>query len=692
MTERKRPLKVFLYHAPIDKVAARDLYLRMIGDGVDTWLVKEKILPGQDWNQEIHKAVSEADVVIVCISGRFAQGEFRQKEVQAAFDSGIEQLDGEHSVIPVRLEKCDQLENLSNRQWVDLFEESGYEMLTRALQAHADRIGATMEIKESALPQVSTLVAQQEQPIPADKPVEAMQGILEIIEGAGVLIEGTAVKQHKPGRAMILALLGFAAIMMMALFGPSWIENSQPLTGTPEMKTTPISALTRAATPVLIPHPGVIPIPTLAGKGSVSHIVFLIDTSGSMQGQRIRDVKSAASKFLSQLGDEYLVSIIKFDTNAELRLASARDHATAGETIKSIAVEVPHDGSCIQDALYAGVQHALLTPITQDSEPIIILFTDVVVGDHVGWSCGFRFTDESINYLWDFPVPIFTIYVGDDFAENKFALPWTPWMEGTILAAMTETKIGSTLLSISEAAGVRLNPKSTIPARTINAEHVSMVFVPPGEFMMGNNTVHLDAFWIDKTEVTNDLYAKCVQAGACSAPRSSGSHTRENYYGNPEFEDYPVIYVSWVDAQNYCSWTGGRLPTEAEWEKAARGTDGRTFPWGEVDPAGTSDLLNYRAQDTTEVGIYPAGASPYGALDMAGNVSEWVADWLSLEYYASPPPANPPGPDSGEYRVWRGGSWANTLTELVRTSSRTGNFPTDASGGIGIRCARDAGP
>jgi formylglycine-generating enzyme required for sulfatase activity len=209
---------------------------------------------------------------------------------------------------------------------------------------------------------------------------------------------------------------------------------------------------------------------------------------------------------------------------------------------------------------------------------------------------------------------------------------------------------------------------------------------------MGNNTVHLDSFWIDKTEVTNGMYTQCVQAGKCSPPRSSRSNTREEYYGNAEFDDYPVIYVSWVDAHNYCNWAGGRLPTEAEWEKAARGDDGRPFPWGDVDPQGIDGLLNYRAQDTTEVGTYPNGASPYGALDMAGNVSEWVADWLSLDYYSNPPRSNPLGPDSGEYRVWRGGSWANTVTDPVRTYSRTGNFPTDSSGGIGFRCAQDAAP
>jgi formylglycine-generating enzyme required for sulfatase activity len=219
-----------------------------------------------------------------------------------------------------------------------------------------------------------------------------------------------------------------------------------------------------------------------------------------------------------------------------------------------------------------------------------------------------------------------------------------------------------------------------------------MVFVPDGEFIMGNSKVTLDSFWIDKTEVTNAIYAQCVQAGACSAPHSNRSDTRDPYYGNSEFDNYPVVYVSWEDANDYCAWAGGRLPTEAEWEKAARGTDSRQFPWGDDDPAGIDGLLNYRAQDTTEVGSFPDGASPYGALDMAGNVSEWVADWLSMDYYANPPTSNPLGPDFGQYRVWRGGSWANTSTERVRTYSRTGNFPTVSSSGIGFRCVRDANP
>lgn len=499
------------------------------------------------------------------------------------------------------------------------------------------------------------------------------------MEGAGILIEDPAVKEHKPERAILLALLGFASIMMLAWFGPSWIEASNPVTSTPELKPT------RTSVPATKFGPEPIPIPTLVGKGTVSHIVFLIDISGSMEGQKISNVKSAASNFVSHLSDDYLISVIQFDTNVELRMASTRDHAAASEAIQSITVNMEHNGSCIRDALYAGFQEALLSPTTEDRETIIIVLNDVTEGDHLGWNCGIRF-----DYYQDSSIPVFSIYVGDDFLENSFAV--TSGLEGASRPAKSVQKIDETLLLIAQAAGLTIDTEAATPDPNTDAVDASMVFVPPGDFIMDSNTVYLDSFWIDKTEVTNAMYAQCVQAGTCNPPRSNRSNTRESYYGNPEFDQYPVLYVSWLDANAYCTWAGGRLPTEAEWEKAARGTDSRQFPWGNQDPSGSIDLLNYYAQDTAEVGSYPIGASPYGALDMAGNVSEWVADWLSLEYYNNPPPSNPLGPDSGEYRVWRGGSWANTSIDLVNTYSRTGNLPTDASGGIGFRCARDASP
>src|SRR5688572_18897869 len=214
MTETKRSLKVFLYHAPVDRISARDLYLRLIQDGVDTWLVKEKILPSQDWKQEIYNAVHEADAVVVCMSQRFDQTDSRQKEIRAAFDSVIAQLDGEVLIIPVRLEQCDRLENLSQWQWVDLFAENGYEILRHALKARAVELGAVMEAKEGSLPQITIPSVKPQEPESEEKPSQAMQEVLETAEGTGILLEGPTVKLERPGsqrrlrRAMLVALLG----------------------------------------------------------------------------------------------------------------------------------------------------------------------------------------------------------------------------------------------------------------------------------------------------------------------------------------------------------------------------------------------------------------------------------------------------------------------------------------------------
>jgi formylglycine-generating enzyme required for sulfatase activity len=246
-----------------------------------------------------------------------------------------------------------------------------------------------------------------------------------------------------------------------------------------------------------------------------------------------------------------------------------------------------------------------------------------------------------------------------------------------------------------------------------------MVYVPEGTFTMGDtldqaiaecqkfendcqqswfadeqppHSVTLDAYWIDKTDVTNAMYAKCVQAGACQAPSQSGSYTRASYYGYSQYADYPVIYVSWKDVNDYCNWAGVRLPTEAEWEKAARGPDGRIYPWGNADP--TCDLANLSPYgksacvgDTTAVDSYPSGASPYGALDMAGNVLQWVNDWYDANYYANSPSSNPTGPTSGQSRVLRGGAWG-FYEYYVRSAYRDGYDPTFAYYSVGFRCSR----
>ncbi len=221
-----------------------------------------------------------------------------------------------------------------------------------------------------------------------------------------------------------------------------------------------------------------------------------------------------------------------------------------------------------------------------------------------------------------------------------------------------------------------------------------MVLVPAGEFTMGSDSgeddekpvhkVTLDAFYIDKYEVTNGKYAECVGAGKCTEPHEKKSYKRNSYYGNAEYNDYPVIYVDWKQAKSYCEWRGGRLPTEAEWEKAARGTDGRTYPWGNQEP--TKELLNFNmnVEDTTKVGSYPGGASPYGAMDMAGNVWEWV----SSEYKLYPYKADDGREDLtnvNNLKVLRGGSWIYDGSN-VRAMFRLGNDTDNRDSNIGFRC------
>ena len=256
------------------------------------------------------------------------------------------------------------------------------------------------------------------------------------------------------------------------------------------------------------------------------------------------------------------------------------------------------------------------------------------------------------------------------------------------------------LLAIIVTLTIWRNPCIVSPVKVSSKDDMTLMCVRAGDFLMGSadmdpdakdnekpqRKVKLGTFWIDRTEVTNAMYARCVGQGACRAPRETRSATRSSYYGDAPFGNYPVVYVPWEDAQKYCAWAGRRLPTEAEWEKAARGTDGRIYPWGEEKPDNQRANFNGNTGDTTAVGTYPTGASPYDALDMAGNVWEWTADWHDETYFQNAPARNPQGPSSGTKRVTRGGSWYYDHT-YIRAAYRGDYDPNDTNNNIGFRCA-----
>jgi formylglycine-generating enzyme required for sulfatase activity len=296
---------------------------------------------------------------------------------------------------------------------------------------------------------------------------------------------------------------------------------------------------------------------------------------------------------------------------------------------------------------------------------------------------------------------------------------FTSWQQSQREAqVMATAEARATALAVQARATMTSRDPALLPL--IDQFDMPFVYVPAGTFTMGSpesvgydderpaHEVTLDAYWIGQSEVTNAQYRRFVAAGGYTQEplwtpegwqwRTTNNITEPEYWDDPKWngDDYPVVGVSWYEASAFATWLSQesgltvRLPSEAEWERAARGEDGRTYPWGDEVP--NERLLNYAYNlgRTSTVGSYPAGASPYGALDMAGNVWEWVDDWYDVGYYTVSPGQNPQGPESGEVRVVRGGSWLND-DRLVRSADRYGFDPQGRRNNLGFRFAVSPG-
>ena len=291
----------------------------------------------------------------------------------------------------------------------------------------------------------------------------------------------------------------------------------------------------------------------------------------------------------------------------------------------------------------------------------------------------------------------------------------------------TSSKTGPYLATWQEASTP--SPTGTPISMITDNYGVPMILVPAGPFEMGADadialvecrkfygscprdwftseepvhSVMLDDYYIDQYEVTNACYAACVDEGVCNPPILTDDLSRGEYYGSSTYADYPVLFINWHGAQTYCQWRGARLPTEAEWEKAARGgLEGKFYPWGDtfdgerVNFCDRNCEFSHANQDyddghknTAPVGSYAPNG--YGLYDMAGNVWEWVADWYDEDYYANSPDSNPGGPASGQYRVLRGGSWYNHFGFYYRAALRYKYDPSSQYSIVGFRCARSS--
>jgi len=264
--------------------------------------------------------------------------------------------------------------------------------------------------------------------------------------------------------------------------------------------------------------------------------------------------------------------------------------------------------------------------------------------------------------------------------------------------------VGSLILAAPPSAD-----PSELPKTFTGKDGAPMMLIPAGEFLMGTalsnrdggrdeypeRRIYLDAFYMDTFEITNGRYLEFVKATGHRIPEHTRDKTLTLWRGNsvPDiFKDHPVINVDWSDADAYCRWTGKRLPTEAEWERAARGTTGRRFPWGNAEP--TRTLANYLNQwrngaGLEPVGSHPQGASQEGVQDLEGNVWEWVADWYDAHYYEKGPNRNPKSPTAGTRKVIRGSGWESEAP-LLRSAHRLNSDPLNRNHSLGFRCAMDA--
>jgi formylglycine-generating enzyme required for sulfatase activity len=228
------------------------------------------------------------------------------------------------------------------------------------------------------------------------------------------------------------------------------------------------------------------------------------------------------------------------------------------------------------------------------------------------------------------------------------------------------------------------------------AQPDGMVVIPAGEFLMGaedglqdarpTHRVYLSSYWFDIYEGTNARYRQCVDGGGCTPPKD------RKEFDDAQKAQHPVTNITWNQARSFCQWQGKRLPTEAEWEKAARGTDGRRYPWGNDEEVIKSRVrkgeLSTGANGTEPVGRQAAQVSPYGVFDLVGSVSQWVKDWYAEDFYQISPARDPQGPARGSFRVLRGGEWNEKPPDL-RASYRGWDEVTYWGPTLGVRCAGD---
>jgi len=551
----------------------------------------------------------------------------------------------------------------------------------REAQAEADRKAKEEADRLAAQKAEAERLAQQK----AEEERKAQEKVIPV--AAKVAPVSVAPAQKKPASKGLM--YGIGAVILLAVVGigfsvlNSWNKNSSVSTPTNQ------AAVVAPATEALI-EPTLTDQPTLSPSVSRPTIDGLANETEWVEAT-VYDHPHGKSYF--QNDDDYLYILIDLirDTvvdDADYNISfyfDGNENKVVDDTKKDLMYGLSQEG--VLSFVYLLDIGCSFTPGEERSN------------SEAGESFGPSFNSTIPHHIWEFAFALdeiqatpgqrvrFGIEIVSGSPYFRDILPESFSYDSCDFSKLVEIDLGTTDTTPPTSA-TTLVIGSTM---TSEKDGMTLLYIPAGEFTMGSNDgksdeqpvhkVYLDAFWIDKTEVTNKMYALCVVAGFCQEPTNKLSATHASYYGNSDFDNYPVINVDWNMAMAYCEWAGRRLPTEAEWEKAARGENTFTYPWG--NSVTNNNLLNYNSavRDTTEVGKYSDGASPYGALDMAGNVDEWVNDWYDV-YPGGDPSANS---DFGQtYRVLRGGSFSSS----VRSAFRGRLVPSDTYYTWGFRCSR----
>ena len=692
MPEQQRPLKVFLCHSHDDQVAVRVLYKRLIKDGIQAWLDKENLDGGANWEYVIRKAVRESDIVVVCLSRQFSEGGFRQKEVQIALDEAALKPKEEVFIIPVRLEECNVPEQLGVWHWLDLFRRGGYKKLIRSLNK---RIVELNDAGATGQTNISVVISGQ--------------------VGGNVIVGNDNSVQQTPAQQPIEAEKQEPRMFYDL---PRHFEHVVPNANAETIAKVILEAVTRIMWFTEIPDENNedrnIQYATEKGEyydpknnNTLQHALIIHGQKSILLGKKKNGTDGfRAVQQIEALPEMLIITVTQRIDGAILRLDSEKIPDKIFQqfvkmALREIGIQSVSNGSSLADETK---KTKVTTPNEGNKKKLNPAYVVAIIG-LIG-----TLLAALIWILPQFIKPTPTV------PAASTTLSSAPTKDVVAVFSPTKTK---TLQSTKPT-----HISSPTPFRITEITDslgVSMVLVPSGEFIMGETAenafsecekyssscqkdqfmsnfeespphkVVLDSYYIDKYEVTNELYKACVKAGVCFTPQKTSSYTHASYYGNPDFDNYPVAYVNWKMAKTYCEWRGVRLPTEAEWEKAARGVEARTYPWGDNL---SCNYANYSGgngcfTDPVEVGSYEAGKSFYGAYEMGGNVKEWVSSlYQPYPYNASDGREDL---DSTGIRVLRGGSWIDGAY-FVRSASRYSFYPDKAFSFTGFRCARDAQP